>query len=178
MLELLLLLETREDQASFQKLYEGIYRRLIYVAKGILHNLLDAEDIVHDVFTKVAKDYQKYRGKTEKEMLSLCIVMTRNSCINMIHKRERHKETPIEIKDELLGGENDPLEGIVKQENIATLERAILRLDIEDKNILTLRYYHGMSYKDIGKVLGMRTKTVDMRLYRIKKKLREVICNE
>ena len=53
-----------------------------------------------------------------------------------------------------------------------------MQLDTEDKDILVLRYFHDMSYKEIGNMLGIRTKAVDMRLYRIKKKLREVMYNE
>lgn len=178
MLELLLLLETREDKISFQELYENTYRRLIFVAQGIIHNWTDAEDIVHDVYTKVARDYPKYRNKSSSDMLSLCIVMTRNGCINTIRERERHKETPIAIREDLLGAEKDPLDGVLRKEDEAMLERALMKLDTEDKNILVLRYFHDMSYKDIGDLLDMRTKAVDMRLYRIKKKLREVMYNE
>lgn len=178
MLEFFLLLETRKDRISFQELYENTYRRLIFVAEGIIRNRLDAEDVVHDVYTRVARDYPKYRNKSEDDMLSLCIVMTRNSCINIIRERERHRETPIAVREDLLGVGNDPLDGILEKENIAMLERALMQLETEDKDILVLRYFHDMSYKDIGDILGMRTKTVDMRLYRIKKKLREAMYNE
>lgn len=178
MLEFLLLLETRKDKVSFQELYENTYRRLIFVAEGIIRNRLDAEDVVHDVYTRVARDYPKYRNKSEDDMLSLCIVMTRNSCINIIRERERHRETPIVVREDLLGADKDPLDGLLMQEDLAKMEKAIMQLDTEDKDILVLRYFHDMSYKEIGNMLGIRTKAVDMRLYRIKKKLREVMYNE
>ncbi|MCH5251602.1 MAG: sigma-70 family RNA polymerase sigma factor [Lachnospiraceae bacterium] len=178
MIELLLLIETPEDKIKFEKLYKNIHRRLLYVALKFLHNQQDAEDIVHDVFAKIAKDYPKYRGKPEKEMLSLGFVMVRNASINLIRARERHKETPIEIKDDLLGTEADPLEDVLKEENVEVLNQALTDLNEEDKNILVLRYYHSMSYKEIGKLLGLKVKTIDMRLYRIKKRLREVISYE
>ena len=111
-------------------------------------------------------------------MLSLCIVMTRNSCINIIRERERHRETPIVVREDLLGADKDPLDGLLMQEDLAKMEKAIMQLDTEDKDILVLRYFHDMSYKEIGNMLGIRTKAVDMRLYRIKKKLREVMYNE
>ncbi len=178
MIELLLLIETTEDKITFEKLYKNIYRKLLFTAQKILHSQQDAEDIVHDVFARIAKDYHKYRGKSQNEMLSLGFVMVRNASINLIHARERHNETPIEIKDELLGTEADPLEDVLKQEDMEFLNQAIGRLDEEDKNILILRYYHSMSYKEIGRLLGIKIKTVDVRLYRIKKRLREVIKYE
>ena len=84
----------------------------------------------------------------------------------------------MEIKDDLLPSGEDLLEGILQKEKIAILEQALLKLSTEDKNILILRYYHGMSYKEIGRTLGIKTKTVDMRLYRVKAKLREVLLRE
>ena len=113
MIELLLLIETTEDKITFEKLYKNIYRKLLFTAQKILHSQQDAEDIVHDVFARIAKDYHKYRGKSQNEMLSLGFVMVRNASINLIHARERHNETPIEIKDELLDGSR-PARGRIK----------------------------------------------------------------
>lgn len=178
MLELLLLLETPEDKSSFQELYENIYRRLLYVALGILHKQQDAEDIVHDVFEKIAKDYPKYRNKSEREMLSLGVVMTRNASINIVRARKRHQEIVLEAKDELLWKGKDPLQDILLTEDIAVVERALLKMKAEDRDILVLKYYHEMSYKEMGHVLGIKPKAVDMRLYRAKKRLREVLLHE
>lgn len=178
MLGVILLLETNEDKVSFQKLYEETYRKFLCVALGILHNQNDAEEIVHDVYVKLADNYPKYREKGCKEMLSLGIVITRNACINLIRARERHKETAIEIDDDLLGEENDPLEEVLRKENENTLYKALSNLKPQDRDILILKYYHDMSYKEIGRTLGLKEKTVDMRLYRIKAKLREVLAHE
>ncbi len=175
MLQILMLLETPEDKVEFQEIYEYTYRKLIYEGLGILHSQIDAEEIVHDCFVKIAQDYPKYRGKSKDDMLGILHVMVRNAGINRIRQRERHKETLIEVDETLLGADNDPLEEILTEETAGILERAMREMPDEDRDIFTLRYYYDMTYKDIGEKLGMKAKTVDMRLYRAKRKLRELI---
>lgn len=178
MLMLLMLLETQQDKIEFQQIYEHTYQKLIYVGKGILHNQLDAEELVHDAFVKIATDFPKYRGKSLDDMMGILFVIVKHNCINRIHERERHKETLIQVDENLLGEDDDPLEEILTSETASLLEKAMRELPETDRNIFTLRYYYDMSYKEIAHTLGMKAKTVDMRLFRAKKKLREWIERE
>ena len=45
----------------------------------------------------------------------------------------------------------------------------------EEQTILAFRYDQGLSYREIGRILDLREKNVEMRLYRIRKKLKEVL---
>lgn len=178
LLSLLLLLETEQDKVDFHNIYEHTYRQLIYVGIGIMGNKLDAEELVQDAFVKIASDFPKYRGLSLEDMRGLLVVIVRNLCINRIHERERHKETLIKVDESLLGMENDPLEKILTKELSALLEKAMRKLPERDRDIFTLRYYYDLSYKQIGDIVGIKPKAVDMRLYRAKRKLREVIEHE
>ena len=184
MLALLMLLETEEDRVSFRVLYEETYLKFIHVANGILHNQNDAEEIVHDIYVKWADDYKKYRNKSLDEMLRLGIVMTRNRCIDLIRKRNTHNEIPIEIDDDLF---EDPhfhttddviLDDIINEENITELVAAIKKLTPDEQTILALNFDAGFSYKEIAKEMDLKVSNVKMKLYRIKKKLREELTYE
>ena len=181
MLALLMMIEDEEERISFQILYENTYRKLIVVARGILHNEADAEEAVHDVYVKLAGNYKKYRDKTLGDMTRLCVIMTKNQCIDLIRKRKRHPEIPAELDDDLLGetgsGEKqeDILEGILLQENMDELILAIKTLGEEDRVLLLLRYDREFSYAQIAREMKLNVNTVKARLYRIKKKLRELM---
>ncbi len=73
------------------------------------------------------------------------------------------------------GVQNPMLQILMLLETPGILERAMREMPDEDRDIFTLRYYYDMTYKEIGEKLGMKAKTVDMRLYRAKRKLRELI---
>lgn len=174
MLELLLILNTEEDRVAFQEIYEKSYLKLLYTARGIIHNVHDAEEIVHDVYAKIADNFSRYRRFTLEQMVALGIVMTRNACINKIHFRQKYPEISFEEKEDFIGKGNI-LEDVVKEETIDELALAYRKLKQKDRDILTLRYGYDLSYKDISSIMGMSEKTVDMRLYRAKTRLKKVL---
>lgn len=175
MIEFLLLLETDEDRLEFEKMYEQTHLKLLYTAMGILHDQYDAEEVVHDVYAKIAQEYSRYRGKSLDDMMGLGIVMTRNACINRMHAKRRHGEVSLESKEFYLGSEPDMLEDVLKQENIEALRSAMKKLKQKERDLLILKYYHDLSYKEIADIMNIREKSVDMRLYRVKMKLRELM---
>ena len=170
------------DHGGLQEFYERTYLRLLYVAMGILHKKEDAEEIVGDVYLTLLEKEERYRGMKEEELLALGIVMVRNACINRIRERERHEETPIELHDNSLEGEGDLLEGILVKERREALREALLKLSEKERDVLVLKYFQGLSYREIGEALKIREKTVEVRLRRAKKHLKkyleEVMENE
>lgn len=172
---LLLLIETEEDRISFSRLYEDIHRRLLYVARRIITDSARAEDAVHEVFLKWAKDYQRYRDKNETDMLKLGITMTKHICFNMLSAEKRHGEVPIENEEIIADTGADLLDGIIASDELSRLMDAIRTLPEEDQTILAFRYDQGLSYREIARITGLREKNVEIRLYRIRKKLKDVL---
>ena len=92
MLGFLILLETEEDRTSFEDMYKKTYLQLIYIARSILMNQPDAEEIVHDVYVRMAENFTLYRGRSLYEMTGLGIIMTRNLSLNRLRFKIRHRE--------------------------------------------------------------------------------------
>ena len=65
-----------------------------------------------------------------------------------------------------------------EKDEVNDIREAINRLKTLDRDILILRYYHDMSYKEIAGILSMKTKTVETKLKRAKKRLEAVLDNE
>ena len=70
------------------------------------------------------------------------------------------------------------LDDIINEENIAELTAAIRTLAPDEQTILALNYDAGFSYKEIAKEMNLKVSNVKMKLYRIKKKLREELTHE
>ena len=184
MLALMMALDTEEDRISFKKLYEKTYRKFMSVALAVVHNQADAEEAVHDVYVKWAVDYEKYRDKSQKDMLRLGFIMTKNRCVDLLRERKRHVMVPIEINADLLGeaeierGGEGILDGIVKEEDERKLVQIMKGLQEEEQVILMLRYDRELSYELIAEEMKLEVNTVKMRLYRIKKKIREEMLRD
>ncbi len=175
MLGFLILLETEEDRTSFEEMYKKTYLQLIYIARSILMNQPDAEEIVHDVYVRMAENFTLYRGRSLYEMTGLGIIMTRNLSLNRLRFKIRHRECSFEQYEYIFGQEDTTLEDIIKEETLEELKAALMKLKQKERDILALRYYYKFSYKQIGKVFDMRDKTVEVRLRRIKRKLQKIM---
>ena len=173
---LFLLIETEEERQSFATLYEKLYRRLLYVAGRILSDPARAEDAVHEVFLKWAKDYPRYRDKNETDMLKLGITMTKHNCFNMLAAEKRHGEVPLGEDDILADTKTDLLDSVIATDELSRLMEAIRTLPGEDQTLLAFRFDQGLSYRAISRLTGLKEKNIEVRLYRIRKKLKEVLA--
>ncbi|MEE3467502.1 MAG: RNA polymerase sigma factor [Eubacterium sp.] len=172
---LLMLIETDEERRTFARLYEELYRPLIYVARRILSDPARAEDAVHEIFLVWAGDYPKYKHKTKTDMLRLGITMTKNKCFNILSAQKRHHEVTLEDEDTIADTRGDLLEGVIAGDELSRLMEAIKTLPEKDQTMLAFRYDQDLSYREIGRITGLTEKNVEMRLYRIRKKLKEVL---
>ena len=142
---------------EFGQIYEKNYRTMYYVALKILKNKEEAEDAVHGAFVKLAEKYDTYRHLTSQEMTSLCVIIVKNKCLDMLRVSKSGLQSDLEKVDYALHGEKDPEK---------------LRL------VLELRYFHEYSNGEIAKILDISKKNVEIRLYRAKKKMKEVLQYE
>jgi RNA polymerase sigma-70 factor (ECF subfamily) len=73
-----------------------------------------------------------------------------------------------EIQAEILA----PASGLSPEELLA-LERALLTLSPEDRELITLKHLDGLSYRELAERLGIAEGTVMSRLYYARQRLRE-----
>lgn len=178
MLFYLSLLETEEQKKSFIEIYGrnrgGMYR----VAYGILGQKEEAENAVHDTFVKLADKFARYERLSEKEMDGLCITIARNVAINLWHRQKRSfpvkdYEMKALYQEGKAGEVNFPEEMAIKKEEAELIRRLFGELSAADHDILVLRYFCGLSVKEVAKVLGISRNAAQVRLQRAKERLRE-----
>lgn len=170
MLFLILELLEENDRDSFRSIYEKNYLKMYHVAYSRLQHPEDAENAVHDSFVKLAERYEKYRHLDTDKMTALCIVIAQNTSIDILRKRGHYSDRNI---DDVLAeqeGHCDPEE----DEKANFLER-IQMLSEPLKQTLILKYYLELKNKEIAAVLNIPPASVEMRLYRARKLLREVL---
>ena len=69
-------------------------------------------------------------------------------------------------------------ESFERKERIRYVKWLLEKLPASSKDIMILKYYYGLSYSEISKIIGLSSKTVAMKVYRAKLKIREVMENE
>ena len=111
---------------EFGQIYEKNYRTMYYVALKILKNKEEAEDAVHGAFVKLAEKYDTYRHLTSQEMTSLCVIIVKNKCLDMLRVSKSGLQSDLEKVDYALHGEKDqPLENVIQEEGEKELLEAM-----------------------------------------------------
>lgn len=85
------LIDTESDRRSFEMLYNSYRKQMLSVARSVLSSDSEAEDIVHDVFVKVASKHMTTIKNLPKEedIRNYLLKATKNTALNYIKKRSR-----------------------------------------------------------------------------------------
>ena len=120
-----------------------------------------------------------YRHLTSQEMTSLCVIIVKNKCLDMLRVSKSGLQSDLEKVDYALHDEKDqPLENVIQEEGEKELLEAMKILPEKLRLVLELRYFHEYSNGEIAKILDISKKNVEIRLYRAKKKMKEVLQYE
>jgi RNA polymerase sigma-70 factor, ECF subfamily len=134
------------------------------LARWLVRNDQDAEDIVQESFLKAYKAQESFRG-SEARTWMLSIV--RNTALDFL----RRDKSSVAVTLDKPGYEPedhspDPERALLEQSRRERVRRAISNLAPEFRETIVLREIEGLSYKEIASVLGVPMGTVMSRLSR------------
>lgn len=137
------------------------------LARWLVRNGEDAEDIVQEACMKAFKALDTFRGGDARVwMLSI----VRNTAMNFLRKREPNiavDSTHFEPADR----SPDPEDDMIERSRRDQVHQAIARLEPEFRETIVLREIEGLSYKEIAAILGIPIGTVMSRLSRARQRL-------
>ena len=150
-----------QTEKQYNKIVENYSDMIFRIAYQYLYNKYDAEDIVQEVFVKLLS--RKVIFKDEEHVKSWLIRVTINQCLD--YKKSLVKRSTVPIENMEIPFENKE-EGILE-------ELQLLKED--ERNILYLYYYEGYKIKEIAKILKQKQNTINSKLTRARKKLKEIM---
>ena len=150
-----------QTEKQYNKIVENYSDMIFRIAYQYLYNKYDAEDIVQEVFVKLLS--RKVIFKDEEHVKSWLIRVTINQCLD--YKKSLAKRSTVSIENMEIPFEHKE-EGILE-------ELQLLKED--ERNILYLYYYEGYKIKEIAKILKQKQNTINSKLTRARKKLKEIM---
>jgi RNA polymerase sigma-70 factor (ECF subfamily) len=161
------------DPSAFGSLVEKYESPVYNLAYRMLGRAEDAEDISQEVFVRA---YTKLRTfDIEKKFGNWILAIASHLCIDHLRRKK-----PLYLDDqdyaEWVGsGEDAPEVHVLREERGSEIRKLLADLPPKYRQILILRYWHEMSYAEIGETMGLADGTVKTRLHRARRMLTERI---
>ena len=153
------------DKDAFRHVVERYQAEAMGHAIAILGNREDAMDAVQEAFVDCFQTLD--RIDLTRRFYPWFYVILRNRCYKVAAKLKNHEVSNWEDTEILAPAAS------LQPEDTLLLERALLKLSAEDRELITLRHLDGLSYDELAQRLEIPQGTVMSRLYHARKKLRE-----
>ena len=146
------------------------------LARWLLRNDEDADDVVQEASLRAFRYFRTFVGGDSRAWF---LTIVRNTCSSWQRRRLTTLTDPFDEEDHLsLRSDSDP-EALLLQADDATLvARAMRKLPDRLHQVLALREFHGLSYRELSEVIGTPIGTVMSRLSRAREALRIALDNE
>lgn len=184
-----LMLEVREGKAAaFEELVLRYQDRLLTVLEHLVGNHHQAEDLVQEVFLRVFRARKTYQPGAK--FCTWLFRIAHHVALNALRDQQRRREVSLESRRESKEGDitATQLDQVVQASSGAIparqLDRAELRevvraalgrLNERQRMAVLLNKFEGMSYAEIGEVMGLSPAAVKALLSRARAALREVL---
>ena len=159
---------------AFGELVERYKERAYMIALGFVGNADDAMDLSQEAFVKAFKAMGSFKDGCD--FYPWFYAVLRNTCFNFLRRRKTRKESSLDAAQEygfdVVDGAPDPSVTLERKEMRAVVRAEIDKLAPVHKEILLLRHYELLSYKQMAGVLGCPVGTVMSRLYAARQTLK------
>ena len=171
------------DEAAIRAILQANNRRLIRIARGILRNDSEAEDVVQDTYVRALTHLGEFRGQSSLSTWLVRIAM--NEAMGRL--RGARPALPLdEQREDKSGAEviefratsSDPEKSVAQRQIQAVVEQAIDDLSEPFRLVFIARVIEEMSIDETADLLGLKPETVKTRLHRARGMLRENVEKE
>ena len=169
----LAVIDAEDDNNKFEFLYTTYRKLMFYVANRILNDEQLAEDAVHQTFLKILESFDKVEDVCCHKTKSYIVTIVRNTAINLYNRQRRNSSIAFEKVEFCIAEEQ-----IERTDDLDYLTKAVMKLPVIYKDMLTLKYVQEFSNAEIAQILGISEATVRKRLERARHKLEESLKKE
>src|SRR5438309_1890655 len=143
-------------------------------ARWLTNNSAEAEDVVQDACIRAMRFLSSLRDDDARAWL---FTIVRNTWYSRVSRRANMAEaTPLDrAQDERPDVALDPEEQLLQQHTVAVVRAAVEQLPVDFREVLVLREFEGLSYKEIAAVVQVPIGTVMSRLARARERLLSVL---
>ncbi|HKL15059.1 MAG TPA: RNA polymerase sigma-70 factor [Balneolaceae bacterium] len=147
------------DQCAFEKMFLSYYSKLCVFSNSHVKSLDVARDVVQEVFIKIWDSHKEF--EIRHSLKAYLYQAVRNQSLNYIEKNKQKRRLTNRLRkyEDLLKEENPS--NLNTEELTQKIWKLVDELPERRRSIFILYRKHGLSYKEIAEVMGIKRKTVE-----------------
>lgn len=157
----------KEKDAAFRELFSRYERKVYMFCLRLSGNPDDASDIFQETFTRFYRQTLK-----DNERVSNILAYLLTSARNVFLNTRRNKVYWSPFEDEHIA---DHVPMYERKELLTMISSALELLDVPYREAFILRFYQGLSYKEIAEITGDSVSSLKVRVMRAKDQVRTIL---
>ena len=165
------------DRAAFGELVKRHMQRAYYIALGLTGSHEDALDLSQEAFARAFR--ARASLDPDRPFYAWLYQIVRRLCFNFLRDRSTRRRRLDEATPWLAqeagarASQSDPARNAERAELRARVQAAIEELPEREREVLVLKEFEGLRYREIAELLGIPIGTVMSRLYCARRRLGE-----
>ncbi|ESW82982.1 MULTISPECIES: RNA polymerase sigma factor [unclassified Mesorhizobium] len=168
------------DGDAFRTIIKTHNQRLYRIARGVVRNDSEAEDIVQEAYVSAFAHLEAFRGDASLATWLSRIVI--NEALGRLRKRRRMVAMPENPQAEIirfpLNPSDDPERTMAQRQILELVERATDSLPDVYRMVFVARVIEGLSIEETAELLGVRPETIKTRLHRARALVRKALDDQ
>jgi RNA polymerase sigma-70 factor, ECF subfamily len=164
-------------EAIFNELYKKYHHQIFNFLFYMVQSKEQAEDLVQEVYIRVLKSYQQFKGESSEK--TWLIAIARNVAIDFFRKQKGINQrmiNKVEFINLPLKDESPlPEEIVFQSEEKRLMYRCLEKCTIDQRSVIILRYIQELSILETAEVLGWKESKVKTTQHRAIKQLRALM---
>lgn len=152
-------------ESLFSRAVQQHSRRLLAVARGIVGNRFSPEDVVQQAILNLYQHRARYDWREPGGLLRRAVV---NEALRLLRQPRMAL-----VMDDSPGDDDTPVEGMIENETVRHVRKAIEQLPEHFRSALVLCEYENMSYAQIAETLNASVPQVKTWIFRARRQLEE-----
>lgn len=146
------------------------------LARWLMRNEHDADDVVQEASLRAFRYFRTFVGGDSRAWF---LTIVRHTCSDWQRRRLTSLTDPFDEEDHLsVRSDSDPEALLLQADDASRIARAMRNLPGRLHQVLALREFHGLSYRELAEAIGTPMGTVMSRLSRAREALRMAIDRE
>lgn len=161
------------DPADFREIYNATFSLLYKVAWRVVNDEEASEDLVHDSYIKASEKKMVFPSLDDAKFWLIRVV--KNASLNYAKRKTRENKAYHKALYESKKSSESADTELLKEDSRKYALEALNKLPKGLREVLILREYGDLNYKEIGKVLGITEGNVKIRMFRAREQLEKLV---